>query len=234
MIFKAKTTSRGTLDKLKARCCARGDLIEDPIGQDNWSSCVSQRTVRLFIAQEIKVDRRPKQLYFIGEYLQARMRARHFIKLQPELAPYYPELNKYFYKPLLLNKTTYGLTVSAKYWNEELISWLTNNEFGCFQQSTADQSLFCYRNSKGKWLHFIFYVDYGLYYGDSESTELEFLTHLKNNFHVEDKGYAHWFLGMRIHAYEDGSITLDQNKFVNTIIKKFCPNDAPWGVPKYR
>ena len=39
---------------------------------------------------------------------------------------------------------------------------------------------------------------------------------------------------MRIHTHEDGSITLDQHKFVYTIIQKFFPTDAPWGVPKYR
>ena len=58
------------------------------------------------------------------------MRARLFVKWQPELSSYYPELNKYVSKPLLLNKTIYGLTVSAKYWNEELVNWLKNNEFG--------------------------------------------------------------------------------------------------------
>ena len=92
MIYKAKSTSSGTLEKLKARCCARGDLIKDPHDQDNWSSCASQRTVREFIATATSLDSKIKQLDFIGSYLQANMRGRMFIKLQPELSPFFIEL----------------------------------------------------------------------------------------------------------------------------------------------
>lgn len=145
MIFKEKSTSKRTLDKLKAICCARGDLMEDPTDQDNWSICVSQRTVRTFIAFSTSMQRRPKQLDFIGAYLQDRMRERVFIRLQKEFSPFFITIQKYFSRPLLLKKTIYGLTVSAKYWNEELIKWLKNNNIGNFNQSSADQSLFCYR-----------------------------------------------------------------------------------------
>ena len=58
MIYKAKSTSSGTLEKLKARCCARGDLIKDPQDQDNWSNCASQRTVREFIPTEKSLKRK--------------------------------------------------------------------------------------------------------------------------------------------------------------------------------
>ena len=27
---------------------------------------------------------------------------------------------------------------------------------------------------------------------------------------------------------------MDQNRFLNTIINKICPTNAPWGVPKHR
>ncbi len=79
--------------------------MDIPSEQDNWSSCVSQRTVRLFIAHSVKMNRTPKKLDFIGAYLQARMRAKLFIRLLPELAPYFTEFNKYFHRPLILNKT---------------------------------------------------------------------------------------------------------------------------------
>ena len=115
-----------------------------------------------------------------------------------------------------------------------MVNWLKSSPFGNFKQSTADQSLFSYRDDNGKWLLFTFYVDDGLYFGDSDETEMQFLTYLKSHFNVEDKGNAHWFLGMRIHQFEDGSHTMDQNRFLNTIINKFCPTNAPWGVPKHR
>ena len=84
MVFKAKSTSNGNLEKLKARCCGRGDLEKETNQLDNWSSCVSQRTVRTFIAHATKCKQTPKQIDFIGEYLQSKMRSRIYVTLQKE------------------------------------------------------------------------------------------------------------------------------------------------------
>ena len=84
MIFKAKSRSDGQLDKLKARFCSRGDLEQEQDNYDNWSSCVSHRTVRTFIAHATKHKRTPKQLDFIGAYLQANMQSRIFVTLQDD------------------------------------------------------------------------------------------------------------------------------------------------------
>ena len=218
MIFKAKSRSDGQLDKLKARCCARGDLETEQDNYDNWSSCVSHRTVLTFIAHSTKHKRNPKQLDFIGAYLQANMQSRIYVTLQNDYKTHFPDLNKYFDRPLLLKKTLYGLTVSAKYWNEELVKWLRFNKFANLKQSTSDPSLFSYSDEK-KWIRFIFYVDDVLYYGDSNETEKKFFEAISKAFKIECKGQAHWFLGMRIHRYQDGSHTIDQQLFTKTIIK---------------
>lgn len=63
--------------------------------------------------------------------------------------------------------------ISAKYWNNELKGWLYNNNLGNFKGSTSETILFAYDNGN-TWLKFIFYIDDGLYYGDSESTEKQF------------------------------------------------------------
>ena len=44
----------GSLEKLKERCCARGDFETHNDLYDNWSICVSQRTVRDFIIPQIQ------------------------------------------------------------------------------------------------------------------------------------------------------------------------------------
>ena len=60
MVFKAKPKSNGLLDKLKSRCCARGDLETDIDMFDKWSSCVSHCTVRTFIAYATELKKTPK------------------------------------------------------------------------------------------------------------------------------------------------------------------------------
>ena len=164
MIFKAKSTSRGTLDKLKARCCARGDLMEDPTQQENWSICVIQRTVRTFIAFSTSMQRKPKQLDFIGAYLQGQMREKNFVRLQTEFSPYFPTIHKYFHRPLILRKTIYGLTVSSKYWNDELINWLKTTLLGTFTNphQIKISSYTEMRMENGSFSHSMWMMDYTL------------------------------------------------------------------------
>ena len=55
----------------------------------------------------------------------------------------FPDLSKWFERPLLLNRGIYGLAASGKFWNEEFSEWLRAEDF---HQSTADTTYFvkCY------------------------------------------------------------------------------------------
>jgi hypothetical protein len=68
VIFKAKLTSRGYLDKLKARCIARGDLQQKSAEEDVWSPCMFGRTFKMFVADAAKRKNAIKQLDFIGAF----------------------------------------------------------------------------------------------------------------------------------------------------------------------
>ena len=75
LIFKAKVTSRGFLDKLKAHCVARGDLQQRPGDPDTlWSPCVFARTFKMFIAVAVKKQKPVSQLDFIGAFCQGFMK----------------------------------------------------------------------------------------------------------------------------------------------------------------
>ena len=53
--FKAKVTSRGFLDKLKAHCVARGDLqVKSNDPEHLWSPCVFARTFKVFVAEAVR------------------------------------------------------------------------------------------------------------------------------------------------------------------------------------
>ncbi len=56
-IFKVKTNSDGSLDKLKNRIVVRGDLQSKNITEDKWSPTASFRSVKMFLAHaaELKV-----------------------------------------------------------------------------------------------------------------------------------------------------------------------------------
>jgi hypothetical protein len=65
-VYKAKITSKGYLDKLKARCVARGDLQEKSDPNDLWAPCVFAWTFKVFVSQAAKQKRIIKQLDFVG------------------------------------------------------------------------------------------------------------------------------------------------------------------------
>ena len=70
LVLKAKSLADGSLDKLKARIVARGDLQKDNEWQDTWSACVSMRTVKMFLALACSsFKRRVKKGDFVGAYL---------------------------------------------------------------------------------------------------------------------------------------------------------------------
>ena len=102
IILKAKMNSDGSLDKLKGRCVARGDLQENTTAEEMWSGCVSTRTVRLFLAYAAKLLKRVRQLDFVGAYLQAHVKGRVFVNLPTEYKKHCPGLEKYFERPLRL------------------------------------------------------------------------------------------------------------------------------------
>ena len=233
LIFKAKVTSRGYLDKLKTRYVARGDLQQksgDP--ETLWSPCVFARTFKMFVGQAVKRRKVIKQLDFIGAFCQGFMKSRLFIQLPKEYAQFVPEYAELFNQPQLIHKSLYGTNIAAKVWNEDLTDWLRNNKSISFNQSEIDPSLFIHRNEEnGDYLFLIIYIDDSLYFGSNEEIEKVFTNALSEKFKLELQGHSHWFLGTRLYREQDGSYLLDQENYVKHVLNRYCGKNTPWGLP---
>ena len=70
-------------------------------------------------------------------------------------------------------------------------------------------------------------------YSDDRTAQ-NFYNQLSSRFNTHPMANAHWFLKHRIHQYQDGSYSLDQFRYAKTIIARFCPEDAPYGLPPHR
>ena len=232
IVFKAKITSRGFLDKLKARCVARGDLQQKTGNPDDlWSPCVFARTFKVFVSQAVRFQRRIKQLDFVGAFCQGRMKRRLFIQLPREYASVLPEFASYFNSPRLIKKSIYGTDFAAKVWNQDLTEWLTTNTIIRFVQSEIDPSLFIYRKDNN-YLFLIVYIDDSLYFGSNENIESLFETSLAKRFNLDLQGNSHWFLGTRLYREEDGSYLLDQENYIKHILNRYCGKESEWGLPR--
>ena len=60
------------------------------------------RTLNYFLADVAKHKARVHQLYFIGAFLQAKVKNRVFVKLDVRYTDYFPEYAQYFGRDLIL------------------------------------------------------------------------------------------------------------------------------------
>ena len=91
-----------------------GDLQNKEMVGDTWSPTASIRTLKYFLADAAKHKARVHQLYFIGEFLQAKVKNRVFVKLGIRYIDYFPEYVQYFGRALILLNSMYGMTNSGK------------------------------------------------------------------------------------------------------------------------
>ena len=89
-VYKAKIKFDGSLDKLKLRILVRGDLQNKEMVGDTWSPTAYMRTLKYFLAYSAKHKARVHQLYFIGAFLQAKVKNRVFVKLDVRYTDYFP------------------------------------------------------------------------------------------------------------------------------------------------
>ena len=123
-VYKEKIQSDGSFDKLKLRIVVRGDLQNKEMVGDTWSPTSSMRTLKYFLADAAKHKARVHQLYFIGAFLQAKVKNRVFVKLDIRYTDYFPEYAQYFGRALRLLESMYGMNNSGKLSADELTECL--------------------------------------------------------------------------------------------------------------
>ena len=159
--------------------------------RDTWSPIASMRNLKYFLADAAKHKRRVHGLYFIGAFLQSKVKNRVFVKLDIRYTDYFPEYAKYFGRALILLKSMYGMTNSGKLFYDELTEWLL--EAG-FIRSQCQMSIYYKYAPYGSRQFVLYYVDECVYWYTNEYLGKWFVDTLVNIFHVNFLEYAHWFM----------------------------------------
>ena len=87
------------------------------------------RTLNYFLADAAKHKARVHQLYFIGVFLQDKVKNKLFFKLDIRYPDYFLGYAKYFVRALILLKSIYGMTYSEKLFADELTECLLEAGF---------------------------------------------------------------------------------------------------------
>ena len=123
-VYKANIQCDGSLDKLRLIIVVRGDFQNKEMVGDTWSTTASMRTLNFFLADAAKNKARVHQLYFIGVFLQAKVKNRVFVKLDMSYADYFPEYAQYFGRALKLLNSMYGMINYGKLFADDLTEWI--------------------------------------------------------------------------------------------------------------
>ena len=114
-------------------------------------------------------------------------------------------------------KSMYGTKQASRNWN------LTVNNALChigFKQSVNDSCLYILRYPDGRFIYLLIHVDdFAVFHNDSKLCESVF-SKLNSNFKLK-RGPLNFFLGMRVCHYDDGSYSLDQEKYIDAILDRF-------------
>ena len=118
--YKDKIQSDVSLYKLKLIIVVRGYLQNKELVGDTWSPTAFMSTLKYFLVDATKHKSIVHQLDFIGEFLQAKVKNRVFVKLDNRYKDYFPEYEKYFGRALRLLNSVYGMTNSGNLFDDEL------------------------------------------------------------------------------------------------------------------
>lgn len=197
--------------RFKARLVAKGYVQKPDINYNETYSPVARHdTVRTLLAVAASRQMKLKQFDVNTAFLYEILQEEVYLE-QPE------GFNNGTDQVCRLKKSLYGLKQAPRCWNKRFMQF--NIKRVGLKISTADPCLF-YRNRGKKSLYVIIYVDDGLVIGSDENEVQDFLQQLKEEFKIT-RGSLKNFLGMQIKCHEDGSISINQENYINKILRQY-------------
>lgn len=207
-VFKRKRAPDGTVKKLKARFCVRGDQqIEGVDFFDTFAPVVAWSTVRLLLILSVLMNLSTKQVDYTLAFVHADLHDDVYVRM-PKLF----ERPGYVYK---LKKSLYGLRQAPLNFFLHLKQGLESRGF---KQSQFDPCLFISEK-----VICLCYVDDCLFFAKDENDIDAVIQSLQRpeptKFDLTIEEDVAGFLGINLHRNEDGTIELLQTGLIDRILK---------------
>lgn len=222
-VFKTKTDHLGNIERYKARLVAKGCAQRPGIDYvETYSPVVRYSTIRYLISLAVQYDLDINQMDVDSAFLQGDLNDEIYM-MQPEL---YSDGTSRVCK---LRKPIYGLKQASREWNKKLINKLKAADLS---QSNIDPCVF-YKMEDNKMLFIAIYVDDLLIFDNNDILRNDIKSNLMDKFKMKDLGTAEYCIGIHIiRDRENGTISLDQEGYINNILQKFnMENCNPVSTP---
>ena len=207
-------------DLYKARYVAKG--FSQTYGVDYFSTFAPTTrlsTIRMVIQIAVQCDYIIHQMDVKSAYLNAPIDCEVYMEQPKGFERVSEDGKKYVCR---LRKSLYGLKQSASNWRDVIHQFFLENKCS---QSEADPCIFLMNTEIGK-LIYVIWVDDIIIASDSEKMMDHGKTILKKRFKMKDMGCISRFLGINFTRNIDGSITMDQKQYLQSILEKCGMEDC--------
>ena len=197
----------------------KGYAQKEGIDYDETYAPVSKMTtVQLLLALSVQYGWNMDHMDVVTAFLNPKIDRDNIHMATPPgiewLEPYTPDGSM-----LLLRKVLYGLNQTPRLWFEDINSYLLSIGF---QQSAEDANLYL----QSRVLLILYVDDLLIVYDGTKGKGQEIKRLLQAKYKICDLGAAKRFLGIEIERGEDGSVSICQRAYIDTILKRFGQQDA--------
>jgi hypothetical protein len=211
-VFRVKRQQDGSLDKFKARLCAKGFRQKAGIDYgDIFAPVATASAFRALMAAVAVHSWHVRQVDFKQAFLNGVLKEEVFIAQPEGFQDGTPRV-------LRLLKSLYGLKQAPRAWHDTLKAALL--QLG-YTQSVSDPGLFF---KAGSWL--LLYVDDQLLVGPDLNLLQAVITLLQAQFELTDMGPAKFYLGVDI-AIAPGRVALSQHRYIADLLQRFPSPSRP-------
>jgi hypothetical protein len=229
--LKRKLYPDGSIKKLKARLCCRGDRQRSGVDyhDDIFSPVVSWSTVRLLLILSLVMNLATLQIDFTAAFVQADIdKPPNFDRMSPaeqKRQGVFMEMPRGFTRPgkvFKLRKSLYGLKQAPMIWFKHLKSKLES--IGFVQCVDVDQCLFVSEK-----VVLLCYVDDCLLYAKTSQDIQDILGKMRElQLQFDEESSVEGFLGVDIKRdHAAGTIKLTQEGLISRIIAALKIDDLP-------
>lgn len=224
-VFKVKQKADGTIDRYKARLVGQGFSQEHGIDYEEVFAPVARgNAIRTVLALANKLDWEIQQMDVKTAFLNGDLDTEIYMR-QP---PGYVDKSHPDYV-CKVKRSLYGLKQSARCWNAKIDGYLretgyTRNPYDpCVYVKTVADT----KGGKPKPIILILYVDDIVLTSSDKGLIDKEKALLAKGFEMEDRGDAHFILGMSIKRDRAKRIlTIDQNRYLKAVLERFGMSDC--------
>ena len=222
-VYTIKYNRDGTIERFKSRFVACGySQVKHFDYTDTFSATLRSTSFRLLCAlasgRKLTLDHFDVTNAFTQSDIDA------VIYVEPPPGNFTPKDSKGRPKLLKLQKALYGTKQASKLWQDTLVRHLKNMGF---HQLKYDPCIFMMKVRSHSLVVGV-YVDDVVLAHDSPELLRWFTEKFTGDggFNATHKGKLDWFLGMAVDHHRDGSVTINQTKYVEKILGKFIPSHS--------